>query len=260
MADWCGGAGIAGLNVDLMYGLPHQTVDSVRRTAQRIAAMAPGRVALFGYAHVPWMKAHQKLIDSDALPDGDARWEQSAAASEAFVDAGYQPSAFHTSPADDSMAVALAEHRLRRNFQGYTTDESVVLIGFGASAVGALPNGLVQNASGSTTTPRRFSRADCRAARGVVLDDDDRLRAAVIERLMCDLEVDLADECRARGVEAWAFDSERAALAPLVEDGIVEMTGDRVAIRPQARPFARVVVAVFDRYLETSNARHSRAV
>lgn len=261
VADWCQSAGIGGLNIDLMYGLPHQTVDSVRRTAERIAAMGPGRVALFGYAHVPWMKAHQKLIDPDALPDGDARWEQSAAASEAFVDAGYQPVGLdHFARPDDSMAVALAEHRLRRNFQGYTTDESVVLVGFGASAVGALPNGLVQNASGINDYAKTVRSGGLPAARGVVLDDDDRLRAAVIERLMCDLEVDLGDECRARGVEASVFDPERRALAPLVEDGIVEVTEDLITIPAEARPFARVVAAVFDRYLESSTARHSRAV
>ena len=140
-------AGITQINFDLMYGLPTQTVDDVIDTVDRVVELTPDRLAVFGYAHVPWMKTHQRMINEVDLPDGPARWAQSEAAAERLVGHGYRRIGLdHFAAPGDAMTVAVDNGELRRNFQGYTTDGAEALIGFGASAIGALADGYVQNA------------------------------------------------------------------------------------------------------------------
>ena len=146
VVGWLRDQGIAGINMDLMYDLPYQTTERVVETVDLAARLEPDRVALFGYAHVPWMKSHQKLIADDTLPDFGERWRQSEAAADRLVELGYARIGFdHFARPQDDLAVAHAEGRLHRNFQGYTTDTAPVLLGFGASAIGSLPQGYVQN-------------------------------------------------------------------------------------------------------------------
>ena len=146
-AGWLREAGIADLNIDLMYGLPEQSARDVARSAELAASLGPQRLALFGYAHVPWFKTHQRLIDDAALPGLSARLEQAQAAAETLQGLGYQAVGLdHFAQPDDALAVAAREKRLRRNFQGYTTDDADALIGLGATAIGKLPQGFVQNA------------------------------------------------------------------------------------------------------------------
>ena len=147
VVEWLRAAGIEAINFDLMYGLPYQTVEDVNRTVDLAASMRPDRVAVFGYAHVPWMKTHMKLIPDDSLPDAWQRFEQAEAAAERLAERGYRRIGLdHYALETDSMTKVLDEGHLRRNFQGYTTDEARALIGFGASSIGALPQGYVQNA------------------------------------------------------------------------------------------------------------------
>jgi oxygen-independent coproporphyrinogen-3 oxidase len=253
--------GITKINIDLIYGLPHQTVEGVVGTVDRVATLAPDRLAVFGYAHVPWMKSHQKLIDERALPDGPARMKLSQAIAWRLVGHGYRRIGLdHFARPDDGLARALDAGRLRRNFQGYTDDRAEVLLGFGASAIGDLPQGYVQNA-----TPFRDYREaiqDLRPAvvRGIALDDDDRRRRAVIERLMCDLFVDLTAIEDEHGPDPDGFADELAALEPLIDDGLVAVDGRCVRVSELGQPFVRTVAAFFDRYLHTGRARHSRAV
>ena len=188
-ADGLREAGIVHINVDLMYGLPYQTVATVIDTAERALALSPDRIALFGYAHVPWMKRHQKLIPEATLPGSHERFSQSRAAADVFVGSGYQHIGLdHFARADDPLAERQREGRLHRNFQGYTTDETVNLIGFGPSAIGSLPGGYVQN------TPHMIGYRDAIMAgrpatvRGRAVTAEDRLRGRIIERLMCDLQ------------------------------------------------------------------------
>jgi oxygen-independent coproporphyrinogen-3 oxidase len=139
--------GITRINFDLMYGLPRQTLDDIRETIRQAHALSPSRLAVFGYAHVPWMKPHQRLIEEAALPGFGERQAQAAAAHAALLELGYQPIGLdHYARRDDELAVAAREGRIRRNFQGYTTDRADALIGLGASAIGRLPLGYVQNA------------------------------------------------------------------------------------------------------------------
>ena len=248
-------AGIAEINFDLMYGLPHQTVDDVIATVDRVAGLAPDRLAVFGYAHVPWMKTHQRMIDEADLADGPERRAQAEAAAERLVGHGYRRIGLdHFAAAGDALTAAHDNGELRRNFQGYTTDRAASLIGFGASAIGALADGYVQNAVPVGQYAGDISGGRLAVRRGIALTADDRVRRDVIEKLMCQLAVDLS------GLGEGCFADELSRLAPMAADGLVEIDDGHIRVTEAGRPLLRSVCAVFDRYLGTGAARHSRAV
>jgi oxygen-independent coproporphyrinogen-3 oxidase len=248
--------GIANFNIDLMYGLPRQTVGDVIHSAELAASLAPSRLALFGYAHVPWFKPHQKLIDEDTLPGAAERMAQMRAAAETLAQCGYLRIGLdHFALPGDDMQRAARAGRLHRNFQGYTTDAADALIGVGASSIGRLPQGFVQNAPDVGSYFRAIDAGQFATARGLALSADDRLRARVIERLMCDLAVDLDAE----GGET-DFSAELAAVDALSESGIVRRHGRHIAMTEKGRPFVRLVAAAFDAYLAKNQKRHSVAV
>jgi oxygen-independent coproporphyrinogen-3 oxidase len=259
--EWLRDAGIAGINLDLMYGLPFQTPKSVASTVHQALALDPDRVALFGYAHVPWMKRQQRLLPEEQLPGASARLMQASAAADVLRDAGYRQIGLdHFAKPGDALAVRQQERRLRRNFQGYTTDEATTLIGFGASAIGMLPQGYVQNAARTVTYREAILYDMLATARGCRLTDEDRLRREIIERLMCDLEVDLAAVAARHGKSLGHFAGEIARIAPLVEHGLVATTGGRLSVAEHARLFLRHVCATFDSYLAADATRFSRAL
>lgn len=249
-------AGISRINIDLMYGLPLQTVDDVQQNAQLAVTLAPQRIAIFGYAHVPWLKTNQRRINEAALPGPLERIAQARIAFETFVALGYVPIGLdHFARPSDELAAAARAGRLHRNFQGYTTDQADALIGLGASAIGKLPQGFVQNAADIGGYTRAIDAGRFATARGLALSADDRLRAGIIERLMCDLSVDL--DAVAGDAD---FSAELSALQPLVDDGVVHIDGRRVTITARGRPFVRLVAAGFDTYLASARAKHSIAV
>ncbi len=255
-AAWLREAGIANLNIDLMYGLPQQGVREVARSAELAASLNPQRLALFGYAHVPWFKTHQKLIDDDTLPGLAARLEQARVAGETLVGLGYEAVGLdHFAQPADELCVAARERRLRRNFQGYTTDAADALIGLGASAIGRLPQGFAQNAPDIAGYGRAIAAGRFPIVKGLTLSDDDRLRGSIIERLMCDLSLDLDRFGGGAG-----FAGELAALAPLAAQGLLQIEGSRITVTPAGRPYVRIAAAVFDTYLAASQKRHSVAV
>ncbi|NHN88284.1 oxygen-independent coproporphyrinogen III oxidase [Acetobacter conturbans] len=252
-------AGLASVNIDLIYGLPYQTTDSVRDTALRTASLRPDRLAVFGYAHVPWKAKRQQVMPSDALPDRDARLAQRDMIDRTLCAAGYQPVGLdHYALPHDPMAQAARDGILRRNFQGYTVDQGHSLVGIGASAISSLPGGFTQNIVSAAAYGKALAESQALpVARGVACSDDDRTRGALIERLMCDLAVDLG----AFGPDDYAAERER--LTQFALDGLVTLSGDRVTLTQAGRPFIRNVAAVFDRYLPTQGAgpaQHSRAI
>ena len=254
-------AGIRSINIDLMYGLPHQTVTRVLATIEAVLALAPERVSLFGYAHVPWMKSHQRLIDESALPGPAERLDQYLAAAERLQNAGYVWIGLdHFALPNDALAIAAREGGLHRNFQGYTTDGAPVRLGFGPSAIGTLPQGYIQNAAPMHVYRDSVEAGQLPIARGLVLDDDDRLRAAVIERLMCDLQVDLGKVCKVFGRDSGVFAEEVAGLTALAADGLVEMDDEIIRVTERGRPFVRVVCAGFDSYFRAGKERSAPAV
>ncbi|MDF2233539.1 oxygen-independent coproporphyrinogen III oxidase [Albimonas sp. CAU 1670] len=255
-------AGVGEISYDLIYGLPFQTVESLRRTVIQATGMGPQRIALFGYAHVPWMAKNQRMMPEEALPGPGERAAQAEAAAETLEALGYERVGLdHFALPDDPMAVAARAGTLRRNFQGYTTDTAETLLGLGATAITKTPDGFAQNLTETGAWARTVAQGRLPVARGLGVDADDRLRAWVIERLMCDFEVDLA-AVPARFPEAPA-DWAEEALERLVElraDGMVEIAGSRVRMTPRGRPLVRVAASAFDARLARSEARHSLAV
>lgn len=254
-------AAVSGINLDLVYGLPHQTTASFLETVEAALALDPDRLALFGYAHVPWMRPRQQLIPEEALPGSAARLECATAAAGVLVAAGHVPIGIdHFAKLDDPLARALASGRLRRNFQGYTTDAAPTLVALGPSGVSSFRDGFAQNHA--TVPPWRAAIAEGRlaTARGIALDDELRLEGRVIERLMCDLSVDLA----AVAVESRRCPSRFAAALPaldrLAADGLLGRRGWRITVPAEARPFLRHVAAVFDAHRRGGRLRHAAAV
>jgi len=253
--------GINRLNIDLIYGLPHQTLAGMVRNVEFALSLNPDRLAVFGYAHVPHFKKHQQLISEKALPDERARLKQAVLVNATLAARGYVAVGLdHFANPDDPLAVAQRDHRLARNFQGYTTDNAPILIGLGASSIGSLPQGYVQNHTEVRAYRAAIDEGLLPVARGIALTDDDRLSRAIIERLMCDLEVDLGamTERHNRTLDALAEPLKR--LAPLLDDGIAHLDGSRLSVDPQWRIFVRPVCAAFDAYLGNSSAVHSKAV
>jgi oxygen-independent coproporphyrinogen-3 oxidase len=248
--------GIDRLNIDLMYGLPHQTVASVQATCAKVMSLNPDRIACYGYAHMPQRKAHQRLIDNATLPGADERFRQSRAVADAFTQNGYVAIGLdHFSRPDDHLAAASRAGRLHRNFQGYTDDDRPTLIGFGASAISQLPDGYVQNVADIGTYLRNIGEGKLASARGYQLKPDDLTRAAIIEALMCNFSVDLGGKDNGA-----AYAGEIEKLRPLVTDGIVTVKDGAIAITEVGRPFVRLAAAVFDRFRADDVARFSSAV
>ena len=249
-------AGLDSINFDLMYGLPQQSLRDLEHTAKLTVKLKPSRIALFGYAHVPWFKKHQSLIKEHDLPGPQERLQHARVATDIFVAAGYQAIGLdHFAFPDDELAIAARENRLHRNFQGYTTDNADALIGLGASSIGSMPQGFVQNAPDVAGYARAVEEGRPATLKGIAFNDDDRLRAEIIERLMCDMAVDLG-----RYGGGAAFADELAALVPLAKSGLVTLEGDVMSVTEAGRPFIRLAAAVFDTYLPANKARHSVAV
>ncbi len=258
-SDWLRDAGIVDLNVDLMYGLPAQTVRDVQRSAELAASLGAQRMALFGYAHVPWFKTHQRLIDEAALPGFSGRLEQAQVAADTLRGLGYQAIGLdHFALPGDALAVAAREKRLRRNFQGYSADEADALVPLGASAIGKLPQGFVQNAPDVAGYARTICAGRFATVKGLALSDEDRLRASIIERLMCDLAIDL--DSIAGGDSALRFAAELATIRPLADEGLLTLDGTRVAMTEAGRPYVRIAASAFDAYLGAGQKQHSLAV
>lgn len=258
---WLRAAGVSSVNLDLMYGLPHQSVDNTLETIEAVLRLRPERIALFGYAHVPWMKAHQKLIPEAALPDGNERIAQAEAAADRLMEAGYVRIGLdHFARPDDALAEALTKGSVHRNFQGYTTDAAQTLLGLGASAIGRLPQGYVQNATQEVAWRDAVKAGGLAVVRGVALTDDDLFRGEIIERLMCDLQVDLAAVCARHGRRLSDLDGAIRALGPALQDHLVDLKGARLRVIGDGRLVVRSICAAFDAYFEPAAGRHSKAI
>jgi oxygen-independent coproporphyrinogen-3 oxidase len=250
-------AGVASINIDLVYGLPHQNRRSVTQTILKVLDLRPDRIAIFGYAHIPSRIKHQRLINDATLPDVVERYGQSQRLARMVRSAGYRHVGLdHFALPSDAMGTG----QVRRNFQGYTTDACDALIGLGASAISQLPQGYVQNAVAVHDYAERIAREGMASVRGAVLTCEDRVRAGVIERLMCDFEVSTAELRQTFGVAAETVIDEALALAEADPDGLVEMAGTTLRVTERGRPFVRAICACFDAYLGTSEAKHALAV
>ena len=252
--------GVGSVNLDVLYGLPHQTCDSVAATMEQVLSLHPDRIALFGYAHVPWFKKHQTMIDEAVLPGRDERLVQSLRAAGIVTDAGYEVIGLdHFALADDSLARAARRNRLRRNFQGYTDDDCETLIGLGPSSVSRYRQGYAQAVSAIGDYQRRVNEGSLPIVRGVAFTDDDRMRGWVIERLMCDFRFSASEAIALFGPAAYTVLAEASIVAQETDAKLVR-TGDVFVVPRAHRPLVRVVAARFDTYFSRGVAKHSAAV
>lgn len=261
VVGWLRDVGITNINLDLMYGLPHQTVPLVEEMTEKALSLAPSRIALFGYAHVPWMKKHQRLIPTELLPDTMERYRQSETAAKMLVDAGFTRIGLdHFAAPDDTMTKAVQEGSLRRNFQGYTTDTSDAMLGFGASSIGNLPQGYVQNTSAIPTYARSITNGKLPISRGVRVSSEDKLHRDAINTLMCDLRLDVAALCKKHDVAENRLDFVFDRLTDPLNDGLITLADRAIQVTESGRPLVRVIAAAFDEYLAHAKARHSVAI
>lgn len=253
--------GIDAINFDLMYGLPQQSVADVAASARLALTLAPSRIASFGYAHVPWMRAHQTMIDAASLPGAAERIEQAEMAARIFNEAGYVSIGLdHFALPEDGLAIASAAGTMRRNFQGYVTDDADALIGFGATSIGRLPPGYVQNFPDVGHWRRAVENGELPIARGLVFSTDDHARGVVIERLMCDFRVDFGAIAAHYFGHSDYFDDALTELDALAAQNVLRRDQRVVEMTESGRPFVRLAAAAFDAYLEHNKARHSVAI
>ena len=253
--------GVGGINLDIVYGLPHQTLESLQRTLDLALSMNPDRFAIFGYAHVPWMKKHQTLIDEAALPGAEARYEMAERVSEVLLQAGYLAVGLdHFARAEDSLARALTSQQIRRNFQGYTTDRAASLIGFGASSIGRNAGGHVQNITATGEYIRAVNEGRLPVARGFALSDTDRAVGDAIEALMCHYGFSVKELSQRYGVAADVVKADAARLLQQDKDGFIRFDGDRFEVVGDGQRFVRTIASGFDQYFGRGTARHSVAV
>jgi oxygen-independent coproporphyrinogen-3 oxidase len=250
-------AGITSLNIDLVYGLPDQTQASVARTLDLVLTFAPDRLAVFGYAHLPDRIRHQRLIETASLPGAADRYGQASRIARKLIAAGYvRVGLDHFAKPDDP----LASGPVQRNFQGYTTDRSDALIGFGASAISRFADGYAQNAARTPDYQRRVAEQGLATVRGLRLSLDDRIRSHIIERLMCDLTFSAHDLEARFGTAAAPLVEEAHLLIDSDREGFVAATADGFRVTEAGRPFVRSICACFDAYLDATPALHAAGV
>lgn len=252
--------GVASVNADILFGLPHQDGPRIADSVQKLLALSPDRVALYGYAHVPWMAKRQVMIPADALPSPEARLDLFNTARELFLADGYVEIGIdHFARPGDGLATAQKAGRLKRNFQGYTDDQAEVLVGLGASSISHYPQGFAQNAPATGAHTKAIRAGRLSVTRGHAFSAEDQWRARMIEALMCDFRIDAA-EMGAR------FGLDRAALAQLFAPiaahfgAMVRITADgSLEIPMAARPLTRMIAHRLDAY-DMAATGHSTAI
>ncbi len=247
--------GIEEINIDLVYGLPRQTVESFRRNLEEVIRLEPGRAAVYSYAHVPWIRPNQKRIEEGDLPDRETKFALFAAAIEAFTGAGYlQIGMDHFARPTDELAQARLKGTLTRNFMGYTVKAAPDMIAFGVSGIGEAAGAYVQNAKKLSDYYRVLGEGRLPVEKGFLLSDDDYLRRYVIHTLMCNFELDTEAVRERFGVDFDAyFAAELKELEATVEPSFYERRGSRMVVLPLGQLFIRNLVMVFDRYLKSAS-------
>ena len=253
------GHGIHSLNADILFGLPHQSQTRIAESVQMLLSLSPDRVALYGYAHVPWMAKRQSMIPTDALPSPEERLHLFETARRLFLWDGYDEIGIdHFARPGDSMAVAARSGHLRRNFQGYTDDTCDVLLALGASAISRFPQGFAQNASGTAAYQKAVRAGELATGRGHLFKGEDRLRSRMIEMLMCDFRIDMAPLLS-------EFDTTPETLTTLFADAakafpdMTRHTSSSFEILPEGRSLVRIVARAFDAY-DMRAEGHSSAI
>jgi len=245
-------AGVTSLNFDLMYGLPGQTIDDLEDSLALTIELGADRIALFGYAHVPHLIPRQRRIDATALPDQAARFAMAAYGFQRLTAAGYVPVGFdHFALPHDPLAVAARNGTLRRNFQGFTDDQSETLIGLGASAISQFPNAIIQNEKNAGRYRMRLSHDRLPGAGGVRRSAEDVARGRAITDILSNRPADIG---------RWKSMTLLSGLAPFIYHGLVDLDGHWLRPTSATRPYARSIAALLDPYRSATTQRFSSAV
>ncbi|MEF3048733.1 oxygen-independent coproporphyrinogen III oxidase [Pseudotabrizicola sp. L79] len=259
VADMIRDRGVTSLNADILYGLPHQTNERIADSVQKLLSLSPDRVALYGYAHVPWMSRRQQLIPSDAMPTPEERLRLFETATQLFEWDGYRSIGIdHFARPSDGLAIAQAKGTLRRNFQGYTDDTAPVLVGLGASSISRFPQGFAQNAPSTSAHTKAIRDGMFSTHKGHAFTGEDVLRARIIESLMCDFFLSRAEILRDFKVTPERLDMLMLRAADAFP-GMVKLNANGLSILPHGRPLTRMIARAFDAYDQTK-AQHSAAI
>src|SRR5471032_779102 len=262
--DWMRELGFGSINLDLIYGLPFQTPATFTETIETVLEMKPDRLAVFSYAHVPWIKPAQKILEEKILPTPESKLEvlklviEKLTADDQYVYIGMD----HFAKPTDELTIAQREKKLQRNFQGYSTRAGSDIYSFGMSAISQIPDAYWQN---EKELPSYFAALDAGRApltRGYLLTDEDKLRRETIMRVMCDLSLDYAAMSQKLGVNfAEHFADELAALKSFAADGLIRFSPDGFEVTDTGRLFIRNLAMCFDNTLTPSGERkHSRTI
>ncbi len=253
--------GVSSINMDALYGLPLQSEKRLLNTLKKCASLQPDRMALFGYAHVPWMKKHQQMIKQEDLASPAERFEHASKGSEYLKSAGYDAIGIdHFAKPTDSMAISAKNGTLHRNFQGYTTDNAKTMIGVGASSIGYFENGYIQNLVATGQYQASIKNGTLSADKGYRLTEDDRMRADFIERLMCDLCVDLAEMQQRHKQLFPVLLAEITAACRNDQLGLCKFENNIFTVPEEARAFTRIVASWFDAHFAPAKQKFSQAV
>jgi len=260
-------AGLNAINIDLMYGLPFQTPDMVESTIEKALSLNPDRLAVFGYAHVPWMKKHQKLLEDYPLPNALGRYTLMMDMRARLLDAGYKAIGMdHYARENDALYAAYKSGKMRRNFMGYTEDSNTTLLGLGASSISSLPDGFLQNATDVKTYCAMAANGEIPIKRALPVSTEDKKRASIIEKLMCLERVSLPEFPNNPALTA----QQKDRLQELEKDGLIKwQEGNTLALTETGLPFSRLAAACFDEYFplppledieESAPRKHASAI
>ncbi len=260
---WLRAAGFTSINVDLIYGLPLQTPETITQTIADVLGLGPDRLSVFSYAHVPWLKPAQKIFDKlGQLPDAERKLAMFATAHERLLRAGYVDIGLdHFARPDDELARARAAGTLQRNFQGYSTRAGASLHGLGMSSISSMPEVYFQNFKTIAEYRAALDAGRLPVERGLRLTDEDRRRRTIIMRVMCDRRLDYPRLSQEFGFDfESAYATELASLADLEADGIVRTTATGFEVTPAGSPLLRIVAMRFDAATYGAGRQHSQTV
>jgi len=254
--DWIREAGFESVNVDLVYGLPYQTLETFRKTIDKTVELNPDRIAVFSFAYVPWLKPVQKRLPENALPNSEEKLSILRMSIEELTSQGYVFIGMdHFAKPDDELAIAQRRGELHRNFQGYTTKPESDLLSFGMTGISMLHDVFIQNQKRIKDYYRDIDKNKFPIAKGVQLHEEDHLRQAIIVELMCQFHLspkrlEEKYDIKLEAKFSDCFASEYAELKELAKDGLVEIQGEEIEVTPIGRLLIRNIASVFDTYLK----------
>jgi len=264
VVEWMREVGFQSVNIDLIYGLPHQTPASFNETLDTVLTMKPDRLAVFSYAHVPWIKPSQKILEQKVLPTPESKLEvlklviERLTTDDQYVYIGMD----HFAKPNDELAVAQREKKLQRNFQGYSTRAGSDIYAFGMSGVSQVPDAYWQNEKELPKWQAAVDAGNVPLYKAYFVSDEDKIRRETIMRTMCDLSLDFAAMGAKLGINfEQHFEKELAALAPFAADGLVKLKPGGLEVTDAGRLFIRNIAMCFDNTLGAANERrHSKTI